>query len=84
MPTGYPTSIDSFINPSPLDDLDSASVPHDVQHANANDAIHAIEDELGTDPSGAYATVAARIAAVEAAAALAAAPANFLYAALFA
>jgi hypothetical protein len=38
-----------------------ASVPHDAQHANANDAIEAIENELGTHPSASYSTVKDRL-----------------------
>lgn len=38
-----------------------AVVSHAGQHANANDAIEAIETELGTNPSGASATVKDRL-----------------------
>lgn len=41
------------------------TVSHASQHANANDAIEAIQAELGTDPAGSESTVAARIAAIE-------------------
>lgn len=82
MPTSYPGGIDAFTNPdadggAPTgDDLDSPGVEHDAQHANANDAIEAIEAELGTDPSGASASVKARIAAGETATAAAQADAD--------
>lgn len=59
MSTLYPGAIDSFTNPEPTDTL--ASPSHSDQHENANDAIEAIETELGTDPAGDYATVAARL-----------------------
>jgi len=62
--TNYPGAIDSLTNPSAGDALTSPS--HSAQHANANDAIKAIETELGTDPSGASATVKARFEAIEA------------------
>lgn len=65
MPTSYPNSLDNFTNPTPTDYLDSVAVPHSDQHANANDAIEAIQTVLGTSPSGAYATVKDRIIAVE-------------------
>jgi len=61
MATSYPSGIDNFTNPTSTDTLDSATVPHATQHANANDAIEAIEAELGTNPKGAKATVKARL-----------------------
>lgn len=64
MPTSYPGGLDAFTNPTAGDMLDNP--PHDVQHANANDAVEAIEAELGTSPSGGFATVKARIEDVEA------------------
>jgi hypothetical protein len=62
MATNYPGALDSFTNPTATDNLSSATVPHATQHANINDAIEAIEAELGVNPSGASATVAAAIA----------------------
>lgn len=41
MPTNFPTSVDAFTNPISNDSLNSPS--HSLQHANANDAIEAIE-----------------------------------------
>lgn len=64
MATNYPGSLDSLTNPAAGDALNSPS--HAGQHANANDAIEAIEAELGTDPAGASATVKARFEAIEA------------------
>ena len=63
MATNYPSGLDSLSNPAGSDAL---STGHASQHANANDAIEAIETELGTDPSGASATVKARFEAIEA------------------
>ena len=45
MPTNYPTSLDNFTNPTANDSLNLPS--HSTQHANANDAIEAIEAKLG-------------------------------------
>jgi len=59
--TNYPGGLDNFSNPTATDYLDSATVPHATQHANTNDAIEAIEGELGTNPKGAKATVKARL-----------------------
>lgn len=61
MATQYPNSFDNFTNPTVNDRLNSATVPHADQHANANDAIEAIQAELGTNPSGSFLTVDARI-----------------------
>jgi hypothetical protein len=57
MPTNYPDDFDSFNNPNPNDQLNDILVPHHLQHTNANDAIEAIENELGLNPSGTHASV---------------------------
>jgi hypothetical protein len=53
MATSYPNSIDQLINPNGSDVLSSPS--HSEQHANANDAIEALETKVGvngsTDPN---------------------------------
>jgi hypothetical protein len=59
MSTNYPNLIDAFINPTAEDDLDSAVVPHDQQHANANETV------IGTNPAGSFATVKDRIISIE-------------------
>jgi hypothetical protein len=60
MTTVYPGALDALTNPTSTDTL--ASVPHDQQHANANDAIEAIEAELGVTPSGPnFSTVGGRL-----------------------
>jgi hypothetical protein len=65
MATNYPNSLDLLINPTASDTLNSVTVPHDQQHANANDAIEAIQTVLGVNPAGAHLTVKDRIIAVE-------------------
>ena len=50
MPTNYPTGLDTFTNPASGDNVDNP--PHSAQHADANDAIEAIQNELGTRPAG--------------------------------
>lgn len=45
MSTAYPGAIDSLVNPNATDPLSSPS--HSLQHANANDAIEAIEKRVG-------------------------------------
>ena len=44
MPTNFPTSVDNFTNPTANDSLNLPS--HSTQHANANDAIEAVETSL--------------------------------------
>lgn len=61
----YPGSLDNLINPSATDRLNSSIVPHHEQHANANDAIEAIQTVLGVNPAGSYLTVKDRIIAAE-------------------
>ena len=63
MASNYPSSADALSNPASGDAL---STGHAAQHANANDAIEAIESTLGLNPQGASATVKARLDAIEA------------------
>jgi len=63
--SNYPSGLDSFTNPAGTDNL-AAGIGHAAQHANANDAIEAIEGELGLNPRGGSATVKARFDAIEA------------------
>jgi hypothetical protein len=65
MASSFPGGLDNFTNPSASDTLDSATVPHATQHANANDAIEAIESTLGVNPQGSSATVVARLTALD-------------------
>jgi len=51
MAINYPTSLDSFTNPETSDQMDSVTVPHATQHADANDAIEALEAKVGIDAS---------------------------------
>jgi hypothetical protein len=65
MATNYPNSLDILINPTTSDTLNSPTVPHVDQHANANDAIEAIQTVLGVNPAGGYLTVKDRIIGIE-------------------
>ena len=49
MTTNFPTSLDALANPTSTDALSSPS--HSDQHANANDAIEALEAKVGVDGS---------------------------------
>jgi hypothetical protein len=65
MATNYPNSLDVLQNPSSTDALNSSLVPHHLQHANANDAIEALQTVLGINPAGSHLTVKDRIIASE-------------------
>ena len=49
MATSYPTSLDSLTNPTATDPVTNPS--HATQHANANDALEALEAKVGVDSS---------------------------------
>jgi hypothetical protein len=66
MATNYPSSLDNLINPTATDTLNSNTVPHHLQHTNANDAIEALQTVLGVNPAGSHLTVKDRISASEA------------------
>ena len=64
MATNYPNQIDSLTNPTPTTREDQLS--HAAQHANANDAIEAIETYVGTTAdTAADTTLTGRIVALE-------------------
>ena len=52
MATNFPNSVDTFSNPSGTDSLNSPS--HSLQHADANDAIEAIETYILQDYQPSY------------------------------
>lgn len=51
MATVFPANLDTFTNPTQNDNVDTVGVKHADQHANANDAIAAIEAKVGKDGS---------------------------------
>lgn len=57
MTTNYPGGYDSF--PTPGTNLDDP--PHDELHIDVQDAVEAIQAELGLNPRGSYASVRARL-----------------------
>lgn len=59
MASSYPGALDALTNPTGSDSM--ATVSHAGQHTAANDAIEAMQAELGTNPRGASATVKARL-----------------------
>lgn len=56
MATNYPTSIDSFVDPTSSEPMTSPS--HSGQHTNINDAVEAIETFVGTTGAPNFAPVA--------------------------
>jgi hypothetical protein len=52
MASNFPSSLDSFTNPSSSDAMDSVSVPHASQHSDLNDAVEALQAKVGADSSG--------------------------------
>lgn len=65
MTTGYPGAIDNFNDPTAGDNLNTATVLHTAQHTNVNDAVNAIETELGINPKGAALSVKARLDSID-------------------
>jgi hypothetical protein len=55
--TNFPTSLDSFTNPNPTDLMNASGVQHDVQHANLNDAVAALQAKLGVNGSNVSTTI---------------------------
>ena len=51
MASNFPSSLDTFTNPSSSDAMDSVSVPHATQHSDLNDAVEALEAKVGADSS---------------------------------
>lgn len=63
MATNYPAALDNFTNPTSTQTLDQPGAGgHAGQHTDINDAVEAVEGELGTTPKGSSATVKERIA----------------------
>lgn len=59
MASAYPSGLDAFA--TSRTNATAMTTTHPADHNDANDAINKIEAELGTDPSGAQATVRARL-----------------------
>ena len=63
MSSVFPSGIDSFVNPQA--GQPQSNPPHHQQHADANDAIHAVETKLGADASADPASVDYRLRLLE-------------------
>lgn len=62
MPTNFPTSLDSLTNPLSTDTLNNPS--HSGQHANANDAIEALQAKVGVNGSAVTTTLDYKVSRV--------------------
>ena len=65
MATNFPSSLDTFTNPSSSDLMNSVTVPHNEQHANANDAIEALQAKVGVDSSADTSSLEYRVGSLE-------------------
>ena len=65
MGTNFPTALDVLTNPISTDNLGSTAVPHSDQHANANDAIEALEAKVGITNSAVATSLDKRVAVLE-------------------
>jgi hypothetical protein len=55
--TNFPASLDSFENPSADTLMDAGGYEHDLQHANLNDAVAALQAKVGINASANQATL---------------------------
>ena len=63
MATNFPENLDSLVNPQPSDSV--AVVSHAAQHANANDAIEALEAKVGVNNSAVTTSLDYRVRSLE-------------------
>lgn len=61
----YPTTLDTFSNPNSAGGDTLATVPHDTQHGQANDAIEALEAKVGIDGSAVPTSLDMRVTELE-------------------
>lgn len=65
MATNFPTSLDSFVDPTPTSS--EATISHSGQHSNANDAIAALEAKVGANGSAVTTTTDYKLSTIPAA-----------------
>jgi hypothetical protein len=63
--TIFPASLDTFLNPAAGTTMDAAGYEHDVQHANLNDAVAALQAKVGIDDSTDAGSLDKRVAVLE-------------------
>lgn len=63
MASSYPGGLDNLANPTSTTTMNTSTtgLAHALQHSNANDAIDAMQAELGLNPKGTDASVVARL-----------------------
>ena len=66
MASNFPSSLDTFTNPSSSDAMDSVSVPHASQHSDLNDAVEALQAKVGADSSAVTSSLDYKVAQLEA------------------
>lgn len=66
MSTLFPTAIDAFTNPTASSNMNDPAVAHHIQHANANDAIRAVETAIGITGSTDATSINYKISALQA------------------
>jgi len=64
--TSFPTTLDSFLNPGAATTMDTPGYEHDAQHANANDALAALQAKVGINGSTVPGTLDFKVAAMAA------------------
>ena len=67
MPSNFPAGYDDFNNPVATDPLDDPDVAHATQHSDINDAVEAMQQVMGLNPQGSFATILDRANSLEAA-----------------
>jgi len=65
MATNFPTSLDALTNPTSSNKLSDAGVLHADQHANANDAIEALQAKVGVNSSAVTTSLDYRVSQLE-------------------
>ena len=65
MAINYPTSLDTFTNPTGSDAMNSVTVPHATQHADLNDAVEALEAKVGVNSSAVATSLEYRVTTLE-------------------
>ena len=65
MASNFPSSLDTFTNPSSSDAMDSVSVPHATQHSDLNDAVEALQAKVGVDSSAVTSSLDYKVAQLE-------------------
>ena len=65
MAINYPTSLDTFTNPTSSDAMNSVTVPHATQHSDLNDAVEALEAKVGVNGSAVATSLEYRVNVLE-------------------